>query len=110
MPPLVNSRYQFCSALKDADGNLYLTERTPYRFKAFNDNRFHTVIQGETLHSLAEQFFPSIADSANLWWVIADFQPTPIHDPTIELAPGRQMVIPSERVVQEEIFNPANHD
>ena len=109
MPPLVNSRYMFCEALRDAAGNLYLTERTPYRFQDVSDNRFHTVMLGETFHQLAEQYFPSIPDAASLWWIIPDFQPTPIHDPTLALVPGTVLVIPSERLVQEEIFNPANH-
>jgi hypothetical protein len=45
------------------------------------------------------------ARPAGLWWVIADFQPDPVHDPTLSLEPGRVLVVPSIRTVQEEIFS-----
>ena len=37
--------------------------------------------------------------------MIADFQPGPIHDPTLALDVGRALVIPSVRVVTEEILS-----
>jgi hypothetical protein len=40
-----------------------------------------------------------------LWWVIADFQSDPIHDPTRKLKRGRVLIIPSERTLTEEIFS-----
>jgi hypothetical protein len=42
---------------------------------------------------------------SGLWWIIADFQPDPIHDPTVRLTPGRTLYIPSLRTVQEEVFS-----
>ena len=42
---------------------------------------------------------------AALWWVIADFQPEPVHDPTRALEVGRVMFIPSERTLVEEVFS-----
>jgi len=36
--------------------------------------------------------------------VIADFQPDPVHDPTLSLDLGRVLFIPSVRVVTEEVF------
>jgi hypothetical protein len=35
---------------------------------------------------------------------IADFQPDPVHDPTLSLDLGRVLFIPSVRVVTEEVF------
>ena len=38
------------------------------------------------------------------WWAIADFQPDPIVDPTLELEVGRTIFIPSERVLTDVIL------
>ena len=40
------------------------------------------------------------------WWAIADFQPDPIVDPTLELEVGRTTFIPSERVLTDVILGP----
>ena len=49
MPPLFGSRYLFCHGVRDENGKLYLTEREPYRYRWFGDNRLHTVVEGDTL-------------------------------------------------------------
>lgn len=108
MPPRLFSRYQFCSTITDpATGKLILTEREPFTYAPFSDNVQHTVIEGDTLWSLAQRYFSAMKDAANLWWVIADFQPTPILDPTIKLEVGSVVVIPSVRTIQTEIFDEA---
>ena len=38
------------------------------------------------------------------WWAIADFQPDPIVDPTLDLEPGRRLVVPSLRVLTDVIL------
>lgn len=105
VPPLAFSRYLNSLGLTDAEGRLFLTDPEPYRYVELTDNRFHEVRQGDTLHQLAESYFPNVKDAANLWWAIAWFQPDPIHDPTIALEPGRILVIPSERTLQERILS-----
>ena len=64
--------------------------------------------EGDTLHNLAARFYPALSNgvwsAAHLFWVVADFQPQPIHDATIRLVPGQRIVAPSERVVREQIF------
>ena len=105
MPPRRFSRYTFSSAVLDEDERLFLTEREPFRFRALPDNRQHVVKEGETLFSLAGRYFASLPRPAGLWWVIADFQPDPVHDPTVALEPGRVLVVPSIRTVQEEVFS-----
>jgi hypothetical protein len=95
----------FTSAVQDDEGRLVLTDREPFRFRSLPDNRQHVVKEGETIFSLAGRYFAPLPRPAGLWWVIADFQPDPIHDPTIALEPGRVLVIPSVRTVQEEIFS-----
>lgn len=105
MPPQVFSRHFFSWGIKDANENLYLTDREPYRFVRLSDNRFHMVRVGDTLHTLADRFFEGLDNAAQFWWVIADFQPEPILDPTLVLTPGRIMVIPSMRTLTEKIFS-----
>lgn len=106
MPPQPFSRHFFTSGIKDSTERLYLTDRDPFRFVEINDNRFHTVRAGDTLWTLADRFFDGVTDNAaQLWWVIADFQPEPIIDPTLALTPGRIVVVPSQRTLTEQIFS-----
>lgn len=105
MPPNRFSRHRFTLGVKDDDGNLFLTERVPFGYRERSDNKHHLVRTGDTLYSLAGRYFSAFERAAGLWWVIADFQPDPIHDPTLALEVGRVLVIPSLRTVQEEIFN-----
>jgi hypothetical protein len=104
MPPRLFSRYAFSAAVLDDAGRLLLTEREPFRFCSFPDNRQHVVQQGDTLFSLAGRYFAPLPRPSGLWWVIADFQPEPIHDPTLALDLGRVVFIPSVRVITEEVF------
>lgn len=77
----------------------------PYRFRELPDTREHVAAEGDTLSTLAARYFVGQARAAGFWWVIADFQPEPIHDPTISLTPGRLLYIPSLRTLTEEIFS-----
>jgi len=104
MPPRRFSRYTFSSAVLDEDERLVLTDREPFRFRALPDNRQHVVKEGDTLFSLAGRYFASLPRPAGLWWVIAEFQPDPIHDPTLSLEIGRVVLVPSVRTVVEEVF------
>ena len=107
MPPRRFSRFTFCTAFLDDEQQLVLAEREPFRFRSFSDNRQHVVQQGETLFSLAGRYFAPLPRASGMWWVIADFQPDPIHDPTLSLDLGRVLLIPSVRVLTEEIFGEA---
>jgi len=104
MPPRRFSRYSFSAAVQDDAGRLFLTEREPFRFRSLSDNRQHVVQQGDTVFSLAGRYFAPLPRPSGLWWVIADFQPEPIHDPTLALDLGRLLFIPSIRVITEEVF------
>jgi len=105
MPPRRLSRHTFTFATQDDDENLFLTERIRFSFRTLSDNRTHVVKQGESLMTLAGRYYRGLPRPAGLWWVIADFQPQPIHDPTIELVPGQVLVIPSRRTVEELVFS-----
>lgn len=110
MPPRLYSRHTFCEAVIDDAGRLYLTDREPYGYRDLPDNRTHRVAEGDTLQTLAARYFAELPDPAWLWWVIADFQPDPIFDPTIALAPGAVLIIPSVQTVLSRIFDEARRD
>lgn len=110
MPPKNNSRYAFTQArLDQASQKLFLGPRIPFRYVRRDDNRAHTVKRGDTLWNLAARYFAPLNrlpehSAAMLYWIIQDFQPTPIHDPTIELAEGATIVIPSVGTVVERVL------
>jgi hypothetical protein len=111
MPPQLHSRYQFCGAFADpVTGKLVLTDREPFRFAPFPDNRQHLVSSSDSLTRLAARYFAPIPDAALLWWIIADFQPDPIFDPTLVLEVGRVLTIPSLQTVLTEVFNESRRD
>lgn len=99
------SRFRFCLGYTDDDENLYLSEREPYGYKPFADNEEYTVVVGDTLANIAGRRFIGLPNPGTLYWVIADFQPDPIHDPTIALIPGTKLILPSRRTYEEEIIN-----
>ncbi len=67
------------------------------------DTRLHKVEEGDTLEALAELFFGG-PNSARLWWIIADFQPEPILDPTEDLKIGKLLFIPSQNFVESIVL------
>lgn len=107
MPPRVNSRHTFTFGYRDAYSTqkLWLSPRIPFPYKDRTDNRTVIARRGDTLFTLAGRYFQPLSRACGLWWVIGDYQPQPIHDPTLQLAPGRAIVVPSLRTVLEEVFN-----
>jgi len=97
------SRYAGVEALVDGGGRRYLGEREPFGFHPFVDNRTHAVVEGDTLFHLAGRYFSPLPRACGLWWLIADFQPVPILDPTLALE-RRLLVIPSVRAVTDVIL------
>ena len=106
MPPKPKSRHFFCKGVYDENGWLFLTAREPYRFKEHPDTRIHKVVEGDTLFSLAGRYFAPLPRACGFWWVIADFQKSPIIDPTVKLEIGSQIHVPSLRVLNEIILSP----
>lgn len=109
MPPRENSRHSFTSAQQDAVGRLFLSDRVPLRFENRPDNASHVVRAGDTLWRLAAKFYAPLGrlpdrSAALLYWIIADFQPTPIHDPTVRLAEGTVLIIPSISTVLSRVL------
>lgn len=110
MPPRRYSRHSFSFGVTDGAGRLFLTERTPFRYRELEDTAVVIAREGDTLFGLAARAYAALPRPAGFWWVLADFQPEPIIDPTIQLAPGQLIYIPSLRVLQEDIFNPSRRE
>lgn len=107
MPPRQLSRFALSTAIpSNVDpSKIILSERVPYRYTVEADTIQHVVDAGDSLFTLAARYYASLKRPAGLFWVIADFQPEPIHDPTVALTPGALILVPSLRLVQQEIFN-----
>jgi hypothetical protein len=103
--PHSGSRHSFALGVRDDYGRLFLTEREPYGFHDHTDNRLHVVAQGDALWSLAGRYFAPLPRACGFWWVLADFQPDPIIDPTLELELGRRLFVPSLRVLTDVMLS-----
>jgi len=101
----VNSRYRYCIAFRDEQGRLVLDEREPVRYQKLKDNIYHKVVDGDTLWGLAFRYFREFTRPEGLWWVIAEFQPEPILDPTLRLETGTTIIVPSNRFLKTVVFS-----
>lgn len=110
MPPGQLSRERFTEGVLDDEGRFYLTEPEPFSYRERADNVVYTVQRGDTLWTIAAKQFPSFMRPSGLWWVIAEFQPEPIFDPTVILVPGQQLILPSARTLLEECFSEVRRD
>jgi len=100
------SRYKFTTPSTDTDGIAYLADREPISYVDRPDNIPHVVQDGDTLWALAQFYYWSLdADAAQLWYIIAEFQPTPVFNPFAPLRPGALLHIPSPEMVESEIIN-----
>jgi len=98
------SRHLHTEGVIDSAGRKWLTHREPYRYVEHADTTLHAVVQGDTLSSLADRYFAAEARAAGFWWAIADFQPQPIIDGTLQLEPGAVIHVPSLRVLRTVIL------
>jgi hypothetical protein len=105
MPPRRFSRHSFTLGITDSVVRTLLTDRVTFQFRTLADNIQHVVEEGDSLYTLAAKYYRGLPRPSGLWWVIADFQPNPVHDPTLKLEVGRVLIIPSLRTVQEELFS-----
>jgi hypothetical protein len=108
MPIYEKSRYWNSTRGLSLEGDIILTERLYYYFRRLPDNIEHKVIEGDSFQSIAYYYYtgamPAGRSAAELWWVIADFQPTPVNDPTIALEPGSTIYVPSRRALEQDIL------
>lgn len=89
------SRWTGVAPIRTSDGRVVLPEREPLAFRDRADNRTHVVLPEDALAALAGTYFAPLPRACGYWWAIAQFQPAPIVDPTLPLAVGRVLVIPS---------------
>lgn len=99
------SRYRYCDEVRDEQDRNYLLEREPFRYMDEPDNIYHTAQDGDTWWGLAHVYFQGIPRACGLWWVIADFQPTPVLDPTLCLKAGTTIIVPSMRTLRMQVFD-----
>lgn len=105
MPPRRNSRHLLTTGLTDTNQNVFLADRVPLRFIDLPDNRKHTVKEGDSLFNIAGRYFAPVNRPAGFFWVVADFQPDPIIDPTLKLDSRRVLIVPSIRTLIEIVLN-----
>lgn len=89
MPPGLRSRYFKEPIRTDADGRRYVDRREPADVRPRANDGSVVVLEGETLHHVAER---ALGD-AQLFWIIADVNG--IVDPTVALEPGRRLKVPA---------------
>ncbi len=99
------SRYRYCVEYTDDDGNRYLDEREPFRYVENRNNRYHTVEAGETWWGLAHLYFAGVPRPSGLWWLLCEFQPQPVIDPTIRLEAGSIVIVPSLQMLRIDVFS-----
>jgi nucleoid-associated protein YgaU len=99
------SRYRYCTAFRDSGAQLVLDEREPFRFADATDNRWHTAVDGDTWWSLAHRYFAGFPRACGLWWLLCEYQPVPVVDPTLRVQPGATIAIPSERLLRLYVFS-----
>jgi nucleoid-associated protein YgaU len=99
------SRYRYARVFTDdVPGSVtfdrsYLGFREPVSYRDDPDNVTHIVQAGDNLQTLAHRYFAGMPEAANMWSVLAEFQPTPILDPTKRLEPGSILMIPSPALI-----------
>jgi hypothetical protein len=111
----IYSPYRYSTEQADADGIHFTSEREPFTYEDLADNNPHRVVDGDTWHSLAYDYFHPITIpneqgveidvSSQLGWIIRDFQPVPVLDPYIKLVAGELIIIPSRRTVLNKVFD-----
>lgn len=99
------SRERWSVEIEDEDGVPCLTDAEPFPYRPEADNRTHVAREGDTWAGLAHRYFPSLPRACGLWWAVADYQPAPVVDPTIAIPAGTVVVIPSERVIRQLVFD-----
>jgi hypothetical protein len=108
MPPHIQSRYLSVFGVRDNSGNFFMTERKRFFFDdSLPGTILHKAETTDKLWNLAYRYWGGengIENAEHLWWVIAEFQPIPISDPTIDLESDRLLYIPSLQVVREKVL------
>lgn len=101
-----SSAYATSEVTRDEDGRVYLTEREPLEFRERFDTIVHVVKTGDTLFTIADLYYQGVGgidEPAWYWWAIGDFQPEPVHDPTVPLTTGTYIYVPAAAALLEAL-------
>lgn len=101
----LNSRYEHCVLSMDNRGFLSIDERVPFRYFPYHDNRTYISILGDTWWGIAHLAFQGTVRPCGLYWLLCEFQPIPVLDPTLVIKQGTVIIIPSLRVLNLEVFS-----
>lgn len=105
-----NSRYQRSRIILRGEALTFLQLAEVEYYSGQEDDVFHIVSEGETLFSIAYRYYGGVGDGVHNWWLIAEYQPEPIVDPTAKLNPGDILVIPSTRHLLDAIAGQTSSD
>lgn len=104
MTTVLTGRYKYTRYIVDdisARETTYVGTREPIEFEDDSENTSYVVRAGDTLQTIANKFFGGFPDPPSMWWIIAEFQPVPIKDPTLRLKPGSILTIPSRDLAHD---------
>lgn len=105
------SRYfMTLGATRVSDGLNFLLDREPLYFQPRSDNKRVVVQATDTWWSLAAAHLSSLPNAEQFFWVICDYQPNPIMDPTINPMPGTLVIIPDENFIMSTYFADSSRD
>jgi len=100
-------RYQHTRVFVDEDtGVQFLGISDPISFIDDRENIMHVITAGDTLEALSDRYYDGFKDPQDLYWVIAQFQPRPIMDPTQQLPSGTVLVLPSPALLNNIVSSP----
>lgn len=99
------STFRFCSIIKDENGDSFFTDPVPFEYRELDDTIRHVATEADTYENLAARYYAGVPGKAQLWRVIAEFQPVIPLDATAIIAPGSVVYIPSRRTLFEDILS-----
>jgi len=99
------SRYYAAESYVAWNGTTLLAEAEPFRYVAREDNIVHSAVEGDSWFTLAEMYYWMISTRpCGLYWIVCDFQPEPVVDPTLAIQGGKTILLPSAATVRSEIL------
>lgn len=104
------SRYRCAELIRTDAGKLKWDLRRRLEYMGHDDDIAYEVQPGDTWHILAYKFYGDEFGGADLWWVIADYQPEPVLDPTVMPTVGDILMIPAPNIVQDFILSVNDED
>lgn len=99
------STYRFCSVVTDSDGIEFFTDPVPFVYRELPDTILHQAHEGDDYESIAARYYSGVPNKAQLWRIIAEFQPMIPLDASVGPTPGSVVYVPSRRTLFEDVFS-----